>query len=99
MLPTSIGKKRPPERASKSVTPTRSPTPKRTSFGPRRSSNEPAILGALAFRPEITLGFNLTSAYGRSCESDFAAEQSQLSGPDQGNTQQEPHHAPRGTTL
>src|SRR5215510_9823659 len=79
--PASAGMKSPPELASKIVTPTTSPTPKRISVGRLRSGNSPTSLGAALPKTLATLGVIRTKAYGTFLGSCCPAHTSQLSGP------------------
>src|SRR5215831_7056445 len=88
--PASAGMKSPPELASKIVTPTTSPTPKRISVGRLRSGNSPTSLGAALPKTLATLGVIRTKAYGIFLGSCCPAHTSQLSGPATGIKAQPP---------
>src|SRR5262249_9708289 len=77
----SAGMKSPPELASKIVTPTTSPLPKRISLGRLRSGNSPTSLGNALANTLATLGVIRTKAYGIFLGSCCPAHTSQLSGP------------------
>src|SRR5262249_39325147 len=86
----SAGMKSPPELASKIVTPTRSPIPKRRSLGRLRSGNSPTSLGAALAKISATLGVIRTKAYGIFLGSCCPAHTSQLAGPVAGIKAQPP---------
>src|SRR6266496_6053508 len=79
--PASAGMNSPPELASKIVTPTTSPSPKRISFGRLRSGNSPTSRGDALANTLATLGVIRTKAYGTFLGSCCPAHTSQLSGP------------------
>src|SRR5262249_24271417 len=86
----SAGMKSPPELASKIVTPTTSPLPKRISLGRLRSGNSPTSLGNALPKTLATLGVIRTKAYGIFLGSCCPAHTSQLSGPATGIKAQPP---------
>src|SRR6266540_3450841 len=79
--PASPGINNPPEVASKIVTLTMSPMPKRISLGRRRSGNSATSLGDAFANALATLGVIRTKAYGIFLGSCWPAHTSQLGGP------------------
>src|SRR5262249_42539727 len=88
--PASAGMNSPPEAASKIVTLTMSPSPKRISVGRLRSGNSPTSRGTALRKTSATLGVTRTNAYGRFLGSCCPAHTSQLWGPLTGITAQPP---------
>ena len=88
--PASAGMNSPPELASKIVTLTMSPMPKRMSFGRLRSGNSAMSRGTAFPKMLATLDVIRTKAYGTLLGSCCPAHTSQLSGPLAGINAQPP---------